>query len=62
MLQTGVSPKVILKDETRIRTLIVSLKDGACHIHSLPETSGDLQKWLANLQIGRETTARVCRP
>ena len=26
MLEKGVSPKVILKDETRIRTLIVNLK------------------------------------
>ena len=55
MLQKGTSPKVILKDETRIRTLIVNLKgEGACHIHSLPETSGDLQRWLANLNIGLE--------
>ena len=60
MLQNGTNPKVILKDETMIRTLIVNLKgESSCHIHSLPETSGDLQKWLANLQIGLEYHGEV---
>ena len=54
MLQNRINPKVILKDETRIRTLIVHLGREACYVHSLPETSADLQKWLANLNIGLE--------
>ena len=55
MLEKGISPKVILKDETRIRTLIVHLsKETCCVVHALPETSGDLQKWLENLRIGLE--------
>ena len=48
MLQNRINPKAILKDETRIRTLTVHLGRESCHVHSLPETSGDLQKWLAN--------------
>ena len=54
MLENGTSPKVILKDETRIRTLIVHLGKESCYVHALPETSGDLQKWLGNLKIDLE--------
>ena len=49
------SPKVIMKDETRVRTLIYNLRKregfGTCYVHSLPEKSGEMQKWIDRLQI-----------
>ena len=55
-LENGRNPKVIMKDECRIRTLIYNLrnKGGVCYVHALPECWGDLQRWVRKLDIGLE--------
>ena len=58
-LEAGRSPKVLTKDETRIRTLICNLHKSeggpaVCYIHALPEYSGQLEQWLKTLNVGVE--------
>lgn len=52
LLQQGRNPKVVMKDEIRIRTLICKLRNETCQIHSLPEHRGDLEAWLKRLDVG----------
>ncbi len=52
-LERGRAPKLIMKDETRIRTLVCNLKGtSSCYVHALPEYSGQLEVWVKNLDIG----------
>jgi hypothetical protein len=52
-LENGMNPKVVMRDETRLRNLIHNVrKKGACIVHSLPEYAQDLDQWLQRLDIG----------
>ena len=57
-LQQRKSPKVLMKDEVKVRTLIYNIRKneengpGVCYIHSLPEYSDELQSWLERLDVG----------
>ena len=59
-LQQHKSPKVLMRDEVKVRTLIYNLRKneengpGVCYIHSLPEYFDELQCWLQRLDVGIE--------
>ena len=56
-LQQHKSPKVLMKDEVKVRTLIYNIRKneangpGVCYIHSLPEYYDELQSWLQRLDV-----------
>ena len=58
LLATGRHPKVMLKDEARIRSLqykFVAALDGhkgCCTIHALPPEAPEISAWLRNLGLG----------
>ncbi len=57
-LQHRKSPKVLMKDDVKVRTLIYNIRKneengpGICYIHSLPEHFGEMQSWLERLDVG----------
>ena len=51
LLQQGYNPKVLLKDSSRIRTLVCRLGKEACFIHALPEDWPLIANWLAKLNL-----------
>lgn len=54
LLQSGLNPKVLMKDEARIRSLILNLrkKKGTMVIHAMPEDFIQIEAWLKRLDIG----------
>ena len=58
-LISGRSPKCILKDQVRLKSLIYNLsrkdeKRGTVVIHGPPPEAADIQRWLGNLNLGIE--------
>jgi hypothetical protein len=58
-LKSGRSPKCILKDQMRLKSLVYNLsrKDparGTVVVHGLPPEAAEIQAWLAQLNLGME--------